>query len=294
MARGNYVLARAVKPNAGVRAKYEKTLFALLEKAHKTLVLPLLDQYAGLAPGVSMPDAPARDAYGYDPLVYDAKPVKADYIIAAFRQRFNEWMEKNAPLFEDTALWFGTTSGKATNNAVKQSLAMALGHTVTLQLTPGMEAVLAKVAKDNVALIKSIHTTFHDQVVEEVLKSAMKGRDVGGLAKVLQERFKVSKSRAALIAMDQNNKATAKIEQTRRQELGITTAVWLHSGAGKFPRLSHKAAHGREFDVEKGCRIDGKYILPGEEIGCKCTSAAKVPLFGNWRPDTDVSAYANE
>jgi len=76
--------------------------------------------------------------------------------------------------------------------------------------------------------------------------------------------------RAALIARDQSSKASAVIENTRRKELGITQAIWQHSGGGHVPRPLHVKA-GRDklvFDLDKGAYIDGKWILPGTEINC--------------------------
>ena len=38
--------------------------------------------------------------------------------------------------------------------------------------------------------------------------------------------------------------------------------------------------YGKEFDIEKGCLIDGEYIQPGEEPNCGCTSEAIIPGLG--------------
>ena len=81
---------------------------------------------------------------------------------------------------------------------------------------------------------------------------------------------------AEFIARDQANKAHAVIERAKRQELGITKAIWLHSHAGKKPRPSHLAANSKEFDVSKGMYLDGEWVQPGELINCRCCSKSII------------------
>ncbi len=111
------------------------------------------------------------------------------------------------------------------------------------------------------------------------MRSVQTGRDLGQLRSDILARYDVTKKRAALIARDQNNKATAVMEKARRISIGITQAKWAHSRGGKEPRASHVAANGKIYDVAKGCLIDGKYIMPGEEINCRCVSHAVIPGF---------------
>lgn len=47
-----------------------------------------------------------------------------------------------------------------------------------------------------------------------------------------------------------------------------------------FDRQSARSvdADGRKFEIAKGCLIDGKRILPGEEINCRCVSKSVLPF----------------
>ncbi|MEG3387194.1 hypothetical protein V5H41_25765, partial [Salmonella enterica] len=36
-------------------------------------------------------------------------------------------------------------------------------------------------------------------------------------------------------------------------------------------------ANGKRFDLRKGMFLDGKWVLPGEEINCKCGWEAVIP-----------------
>jgi uncharacterized protein with gpF-like domain len=65
----------------------------------------------------------------------------------------------------------------------------------------------------------------------------------------------------------------------RQKELGITKAIWVHSGGGKHPRPEHVAFSGKEYDVEKGAYLEGKWTWPGFEINCRCTSRSVIPGF---------------
>ena len=104
------------------------------------------------------------------------------------------------------------------------------------------------------------------------------------LSQKLRENFEIAEKRAALIAVDQNNKAKAIIENARRQQLGIKRAVWQHSSAGKKPRPTHLEMEGKEFELSKGMfdpdangKGRGEWIWPGQLINCRCTSRAIIP-----------------
>jgi SPP1 gp7 family putative phage head morphogenesis protein len=111
------------------------------------------------------------------------------------------------------------------------------------------------------------------------MRSVQSGRDLQQLARDLQREFGVTKRRAALIARDQNNKATAVFTRTRQLELGMTRAVWMHSHGGKEPRKTHLKMDGRGYDTRRGMwdPAESKYIFPGELINCRCVSKTIVP-----------------
>ena len=83
-------------------------------------------------------------------------------------------------------------------------------------------------------------------------QSVGKGADMHALSHKLQQAYGVTRDRAALIARDQNNKAKAIIEKTRRQELGITHAIWQHSAGGKTPRATHVAMSRQSVPARAG------------------------------------------
>lgn len=146
------------------------------------------------------------------------------------------------------------------------------GFDIQLQLSPAQKLILKAKVPENVALIRSIQQDYHKDVEGIVSRNFLKGRDLSTMADEIKERGGVSTRRAALIARDQSNKATAQMNAARQQELGLNWATWIHSSAGKEPRHSHVRA-GREqwiFDTQAGINFGDSFgqVLPGEAINC--------------------------
>ena len=142
-------------------------------------------------------------------------------------------------------------------------------------MTSSYRAIVA----ENVNLIRSIPRQFLKDVESAVWTSAMSGAAMHQLSTEIRAKYGVTYRRAALIARDQNAKAKAVMEEARRSELGIQTAIWQHSHAGKKPRPTHVAMHGKTYEIAKGMwdADEGKYVWPGVLINCRCTSKAVIP-----------------
>lgn len=189
-------------------------------------------------------------------------------------QASDEWYEENA------TAW----SGK-----LKRA-----GFDIRMQLTPSQKLILRTKVQENVSLIKSIQQDYHKDVEGIVLRSFAAGRDLKTMSDEIRSKGDVSKRRAAFIARDQSNKATAQMNAARQRELGIDRAVWIHSSAGKEPRPKHVTA-GRErweFDPNVGIDFgDGfGFVRPGEAINCRCISRSIIPAIGRDRgPDSEMT-----
>jgi uncharacterized protein with gpF-like domain len=154
-------------------------------------------------------------------------------------------------------------------------------------MTRSFRDVFEATVAENVALIKSIPRRYLPQVEGDVMRSIAAGRDLAALSKTLQRNYASTKNRAALISLDQNNKATAAVTRTRRIDLGLYDAVWMHSHAGKEPRPTHVAMDNRKFDIRKGMydpdangKGKGEWVQPGYLISCRCVSRPIVKGFG--------------
>lgn len=252
---GKYL--KLVRPNAGVGARYDKSLTKYVDDMHASILRWLIAAIKANPPHLAKDESPLETIRR---------------ALAMLRKRWTKRINDFAPKFAEA---FVTGAARHADAAFMASLRDA-GFTVRFRSSRKInEALNAKIV-ENVSLIKSIPAEHFADIEQFVMRAVQKGRDIAALTRDLEDRYQVTRRRAALIARDQNNKATAVIQRIRRLELGIKEAEWLHSGGGKHPRPAHVAFSGKKFDVDKGAFIDGKYIQPGEEINCRCTSRIRI------------------
>jgi uncharacterized protein with gpF-like domain len=192
----------------------------------------------------------------------------------AVRDLVRRWNRRFTRAAAELAQYFAKSVNQRTDAALKKILKDG-GLSVEFSMSQAQRDVLGAVVHQNVSLIKSIPQQSLAAVEGHVMQSVSMGRDLATLTKVLKTQFNVTRRRAKLIALDQNNKATAALTRARYLETGIQEAVWVHSGAGKEPRSSHVKA-GRErarFNVAEGWwdPDEKKHVLPGELINCRCS-----------------------
>lgn len=255
------IVLAPVRPNVGLQIAYRKKLDALIDEMQNSLVYWLKASYRANEPEMAQDASPAMALRG------------------AMRKLSRRWQKRFDEAAPELASYFATHATKRADGAL-ESILKRSGFSVEFKLTAEANDVMQATVGENVGLIKSIASEHLTQVEGMVMRSVAAGRDLGALSKELEERYGVTKRRAALIARDQNNKATATITRVRQESLGIKQAKWLHSHGGKHPRPSHKAADGKLYDIDKGMLIDGEYIRPGEKINCRCVSRSVIPGLG--------------
>jgi uncharacterized protein with gpF-like domain len=261
---GKDVHLRPVRPNAGIEAAYRKRLFRLVDDMHRSILYWISATYRANEPLLAADATPA----------YFLRKSMAE-LRARWQKKFDDGAMKLAEAYADKIRRYTDGSlGGALRDA---------GFSIKFKMNAPMKDAYQAVIGEQVGLIRSIASEHLTQVETLVMQSVQTGRKLDELAEQLQARFKVTKKRAALIARDQNNKATATLTRTRQLTLGITEARWRHSSAGKVPRPSHVAAgrqdggRGQRYKIAEGCLIDGQHILPGELINCRCVAAAIIP-----------------
>ena len=192
------------------------------------------------------------------------------------------WQAKFDETAPRLAEWFAKKAGRRSETELRRILSDG-GVSVRFQYTPAMRDLFDATVAENVGLIKSISSQYHTDVQGMVMRSVASGRDLASLTRDLEGRYDITRRRAALIARDQNNKATAVLVRARQSEVGVTEAIWLHSHGGKEPRKTHLANDGKRYDVTKGWFDPDpkvrKRIWPGELINCKCVSRSIVKGF---------------
>lgn len=166
-----------------------------------------------------------------------------------------------------------------------------IGEKIPVQMRQAMVAHVA----ENVALIKSIATQYHERI-EGSLYRAISG---DGSLKQLREDFmkygNMSQRRAKLIASDQTHKAFTTLAARRMASVGVTRFQWVHSHAVEKPRPLHirkwdgvsglkdgkpNGLDGFIFTLDNPPVIDEKTDergLPGRLPFCRCSMR---PVFG--------------
>lgn len=260
----NSKVLRPVHPNAGIEAAYRKRIEKLIDDMNASVQHWLKAAYRANEPLMAQDRNPAQE------------------LRAAIRKLAEQWQSNFDAASPKLGAYFSQSVLLRSDAALRKILRDG-GFSVKFKMTRTMKDVMDATINEQVSLIKSIPQQYLTQVEGMVMRSVQSGRDLGTLAKGLQEQFGVTKRRAAFIARDQNNKATASMTRVRQVALGITEAIWMHSGGGKHPRPTHLKAgrDGVKYDVTKGW-LDpaiGKHIFPGELPNCRCVSRAVIKGF---------------
>lgn len=267
--------ADPVFPNAGVEAWYRGQLQSIVMAMVKDMLASVRGAWAeseGL-PHELVPMLPAMDAKA-------ARPSLAPLLRKALSKWSVLWTRRIEKVSTSIARDFAVQNKNATSAAMLGKLAKA-GFTVKFKPTPASANALDAVIAENVGLIRTIPQKFLSDVEVQVWQAVMSGSDLDTLSRDIKAKYGVAWRRAALIASDQNAKAKAAMERARREEVGITEAVWMHSHAGVTPRPTHVAMNDVKYKVGVGMwdPAVNKHIWPGTEINCRCSDRAVVPGF---------------
>lgn len=256
-------LLKTIRPNAGVRQRYQREMLTLVQEMHDSLLYWLKAQYREAPPELAMDATPSQD----------------------MQKRFKELSKKWQGRWDKASLKIAASyvkgSFKATDSAMQAAL-KEYGIAVKFNMTPAVRDAFQASLAENVSLIRNVGTQYLAQVEGTIMRAYSAGRDLDAMSKGLVEHLGVTRRRAANIALDQSNKANGVCEHARRLELGITEAIWRHSGGSRHPRKEHVKANGRRYKVADGCPIANEkgiveYILPGEKIFCHCSSRSVIP-----------------
>jgi SPP1 gp7 family putative phage head morphogenesis protein len=251
-----------VRPNVGIEVAYRKKLQSLIAEMDNSVAYWLRAAYRANEPVMAQDRTPA------------------DELRDAIRKLAKRWQKNFDEAAPALAEYFAQSVAQRSSGALKAILKKA-GFAVEFKMTRAMRDIMAATVGQQVSLIKSIPSRYFTNIEGLVMRSVQSGRDLAQLTNDLQEQFGVTRRRAAFIARDQNNKATASMTRARQDELGISEAIWVHSGAGKHPRPTHVAMNGKKYDVNKGMWDPAvkRGIFPGEEINCRCFSRSIIQGF---------------
>ena len=274
--RPGLIRGRAIAPNAGLEAEYQRRLQKLVREMSRSVEYWLSAEYRRQEPRIELYNAPPETVP--DRCVPgDASP--GSDLLDRLRKQTRRWIRAFNGQADAVADWFTRAALRSTDTQVKASLSELAGFTVQFRGSRALDTVLRSLIAENVALIRSIPSEYALEVEGLVMRSVRDGRDLGFLKKELQRRYEITERRARTIARDQSHKATQSFARERLRQNGITRATWVHMGGTTDPRLSHVRADGKEFDTAKGLEIDGEMIFPGQKINCRCRMRPVLASF---------------
>lgn len=232
-----------------LRAVYRRVVAAWNTAARKG-ILPAYS--VTLAEGVRDAPADVKDevedsAAAITRLVLTLTPVIEDWVV-----RVEQWhRQRFVQSFVPTGVKLDTLLGPAN---VKSTL----------------ESVLA----ENVALIRSLNEQMRNDISGAVFRGLTNRSPAREVSKEITRLTGIARRRADLIAADQLQKLTGRLDQERQQQLGLDTFQWAHSHK-LHPRPHHVARDGMKFKWDS---VVGRTDPPGRAIRCGCRARAVVKL----------------
>jgi SPP1 gp7 family putative phage head morphogenesis protein len=181
------------------------------------------------------------------------------------------------PKVTEIARSIGAQTEEASKANLQRQLESAIGIKMPLA-DPRYQARLEAWTGENVKLI----TDLPDQTLNEIEKGLLSGLNAGmraeEMADLIQQRFNVTESRAALIAADQVGKFYSATQKAMQSDVGLTHFYWQTQGDERV-RPEHAELNGKRFSWKLGAPIEG---FPGEPVRCRCT------------PEPDVDGLLNQ
>ena len=276
-----------VRASAAIQQWYQSQLLRLVDAMHASVMYWVKAAYRGAYPQHVGDSVVLLNVMGQSfaysvthNMAMDLSPAKK--LDAAMAKHSKQWIKAFDQARKTIAKAFAQKTMKHGDLAFRQALKDA-GFSIEFQFTRSMRDAMNLGIMENITLIKSIPEQYLHEVRALVARSAAHGRSLKDLTDQIEERYGVARSRAALIARDQNNKLTSLFHKTRQKELGITTAYWSHTAASKQPRQEHEDwdASGEPYNIDEGkySEDEQEQQWPGTAINCGCTSRSIVPGY---------------
>lgn len=200
-------------------------------------------------------------------------------------QKADDYAEDAERLAEATKL----NVQNSPNRIVKKSLAMSVANEVNawnskewqkqlraafgvnvFKREPFINSSINSFTIENVALITNMEATALNQVAGVVQTGLRQGQSAATIAKNIQGRIDVSKSRAKFIARDQVGKLNGELTSLRQTNLGVTTYIW-RTAQDERVRATHSSHNGKKFRWDRPPSNTG---APGQDFQCRCYAEA--------------------
>lgn len=137
-------------------------------------------------------------------------------------------------------------------------------------VTQTLQAVLA----ENLSLIRSLDDQLRNGISGAVFRGLANRSPAREVAREIANTTGIARKRANLIAADQLQKLTGRLDQERQEQVGSKRFKWRHSEK-RFPRPEHVARDGKIYRWDSEV---GRNDPPGRAIRCGCRAQAIIDL----------------
>ena len=116
-------------------------------------------------------------------------------------------------------------------------------------------------------------------ITADSLRAMSEGKSLHEVLKTFNADIDKKKFSARTVARTQISTYNALTLKARALNLGITEGIW-RTSLDERVRRSHFDRDGKVFDLKKGLysSIDDKFLLPGIDINCRCTTELLLPI----------------
>lgn len=133
---------------------------------------------------------------------------------------------------------------------------------------------LASVLAENIALITSLNDQMRGSISGAVYRGLTNRSTAADVAREIRNATDIGRKRAVLIASDQLQKLTGRLDEERQKQVGSDEFEWMHSHK-RFPRPDHVVRDGKRYKWDSDI---GRNDPPGRRIRCGCRAKAVISL----------------
>lgn len=175
-------------------------------------------------------------------------------------------------IFEDLDL-IGKRVATKNGNELRRLIGISI-----LDADPGVGAQIANFRSVNISRIKSLAGTELIEITQLLERATATGARVEVLRKAIEDRFAVTRSKAALLARDQVLTLNGQITRTRQTNVGIQEYIWTTSG-DELVRDRHIELDGtaQRWDTPPIISDDGRTGHPADDYQCRCVAFPVLP-----------------
>lgn len=137
-----------------------------------------------------------------------------------------------------------------------------------------VSATLQSILAENLSLIRSLDDQLRNGISGSVFRGLANRTPATQVAREIREVTAIARKRAELIAADQLQKLTGRLDQERQEQVGCDEFEWIHSKK-KRPRPSHIVRNGKRYKWNSDV---GKTDPPGRAIRCGCRARPVIRI----------------